>query len=187
MSALVDSEDRLDDLRVTGPGLEADRRTATWTVTPEEGATFVELELPDTPAPAPPGLYSLTLVSPTGEDALWTVLCEDSTSEVPTVTMPKSGAIVRTAMPTVHMDVAPTQEHTGGETVGHGVWIGSVPDYAMAWSTWSASPADTVTVDTPLADGRYWLAVSRREVHELGPVSLGRVARRGVPFEVWVE
>lgn len=185
VSAVVDVV--LEDIRLTGPDLAADRRTATWTTTPEDGGTFVELELPDTPGPATPGLYHLSLVTADGQTTLWTVLGADVATEAPVVTAPEPGSVLADATPDVAVVLEPTPEHAPGEGVGYGVWIASVPDYKGVWSTWSDPPRESVTVDTPLADGRYWLAVSRREVRTLGPVQLGRVARRGVPFVVQAE
>jgi len=190
VAALVDGPERLEDLRVSGPGLVSDRRTATWTVTPEDGGHYVELELPDTPAPPAPGLYELTLSGPDGDAHLWTILGADVATEVPRVATPTPGQVFVDTAPQVAVEVEATPEHVDGEPVGYGLWLATVPDHSPVWSDWvevdTSASEDThrVDIDADLTPGRYWLAVSRREVRHLGPVSLGRVARRGVPFEV---
>lgn len=179
-SAWVDGPDLLDDLRLVGPHVDADRRSATWSVTPEDGGHFVELELIDTPAPAAPGLYTLHLIHGDEATTLWTVLPPLDAREAPTVASPTPGAVLSTATPTVTL--AP--DGVDPAVDGFGLWISQVPTYAGVWSRWSEQPIDSVTVEPPLADGRYWLAVSTRTVRQLGPVTLGQVERRGVVFEV---
>jgi hypothetical protein len=182
VGGVADRADRVQGVTLTGPGVDA--ASASWNVTPEQGGHYFELELMDQPVPATDGLYQIAVSTDSGTTTLWAVLVGLTASEVPQVYSPHPGQVLSTSTPTITFEDEPTPESGEHEWAGVGVWIANLPDYSEAWSGGAAEGAGSLTVDTPLADGRYWLGVSRREVRSLGPVHLGRIARRSVPFEI---
>jgi hypothetical protein len=154
------------DLQLRGPGVDLQRASGRWSVTPEGDRCYVEVEGPEGPTPAVAGAYRLGIVTADAVGGGWVPLFDHVATTSPVVAEPRHGEVVHGEM-TVRWDPTPRSV---------GVWIADADTGAEAWSTWlDAGTSGVVTAELP--DGTYGLVVSHRDVRSLGRLQIGRVAR----------
>jgi hypothetical protein len=158
-----------------------DPTTGVFTTRPENDYTYAELEFPDQPLPHEPGRVTLVVTVNGTPHRLWTALTGEVARDVPAVAFPYPGQIVSESHPVVSFDPSPGRDVEASQT---GIYLARTSSSTAVWFELAAADVTEARVPVELAEGDYWLAVSRRDIRSLGPVALTRVARRGVPFQV---
>ena len=175
--------------------LDKQEGVGAWSVEPESGGQYFELEGEETDQPAPEGLYDVFITLRGGELTRgWFISSGQRSSAAPVLHTPQPGQVVSTPTPAVTFDDFRSPEYRRGEGRGRGVYVvqrvrQATPPWRRAWSAWSADPTgDSVVIGgdgTPgLEDGDYWVSVTFAETRRFGPVTLRRASRTAVPFLV---
>jgi hypothetical protein len=170
----------------------------TWSESPtDEGLVEVELESDETDVPLEPGVYEIRLeIAGADSEGLWFVLHDQVASSTPVVGAPLAGAQVQSRNPTVSWDDPVRPEDRAYESTSVFVMVldlASYPHADSAWSLWTSSPlrmtvlgSDAGQGVTALDDGNYWLSVTYGRHRRFGPITIGRLGRTALPFQVAV-
>jgi hypothetical protein len=156
-------------------------------ITPRGEYDEVVLEARNQTGALPDGVAQIDFTLDDGREAnTWVLVRGLASSTSPEIVTPTTSATFADASPTFEWTPFRSPEYAPFEGRTLSIYVSEEKTKNRAFDHWTGQPGELakLKVDTKLAPGSYWLALTAGEERRFGPISLARLSQRGVPFSI---